>query len=166
MKDRELEDHDDGNCKVDKDCKPGHVCRPVGFSYQKECRKYQGICGFWGGKRCEPDEICIQDEDIADSGYCKKDPDFEQSLDGCNVDEDCKSDEKCIIKGSEDLDFDHMGTALGPRICKKEPKWCLNDKYCQMENGEKCVGVSQDCFDCPPTAGYVSMLHLHIPYIF
>ena len=61
VKDRELEDHDDGNCKVDKDCKPGHVCRPVGFSYQKECRKYQGICGFWGGKRCEPDEICIQD---------------------------------------------------------------------------------------------------------
>ena len=48
-------------------------------------------------------------------------------------------------------------------------KYAVLYKNCNMENGEKCVGVSQDCFDCPPTAGYVilfSMLDLHIPYIF
>ena len=59
----------------------------------------------------------------------------------CSVDEDCKADEKCVIEG------------FAQGVCKKEHKWCLNDKDCK--NGRTCLGVSQDCYDCPPTAGYV-----------
>ena len=136
-------------------CGPGYICRSDVLHYKQACQKHYGFCGFGGRLRCEPDELCLEFPGVPDQGVCIKDPDYKPTDGTCKEDKDCFSDEKCIHEGFDprepDAEILHHDS---PRKCIKEPKWCLIDKHCRDTSGERCVGVSQDCFQCAPTAGY------------